>query len=82
MKLWMSRAVSTQQYTFWYVQPEVTWDRDEPIIGSELRNSELMLCNIANVSVLFPELEIPCGEMTEIEIVPLERGYYIGIVEE
>ncbi len=81
MRLWLSRAVSTHQYTFWYGQPEVTWDHDEPIIGFEMRNTALMLCNIPNIHVLFPALEIPPGEMVEVEIVALEQGYYIGTVE-
>ncbi len=81
MQLWMSRAVSTRQYTFWYMQPEVTWDRDEPIIGYEMRNTASMLCDTPNIHVLFPDLEIPPGEMIEIEIVELKNGYYVGFVE-
>lgn len=83
MKLWMSRGFQTGGYTFWRVRPEVGWNsRDEPQIGYELMNSGFELCEMHNVGVLFPDFEIPPGEMVEIEIVPLERGYYIGIVEE
>jgi len=82
VKLWMSRAISTKGYTFWRVQPEITWDRDEPVIGFSQRNGEQMVCNIHNIHVLFPHLSIPPGEMVEVEIIPLERGYYFGGVEE
>ncbi len=83
MKLWMSRGFQCGSYTFWKKQPEVEWNsRDEPQIGYKLMHSGFEICEMHNVGKLFPELEIPPGEMVEIEIVVLERGYYIGIVEE
>ncbi len=81
MRLWMSKMMGTQQCTFWFVQPEVTWDRDKPRIGYELRNTEKMLCNM-HIDELFPRLSIPPGEMTQVDIIPLENGYYIGLVDE
>lgn len=83
MALWMSRGFHFGGYTFWRVRPEVDWNsRDEPYIGRSLEGSGFEMCETINIGVLFPDLAIPYGEMTEVEIVPLASGYYIGTVEE
>ncbi len=83
MRLWMSRSAITRQYAFWHEQPDVMWsDSGEPLIGYNFIGTEKHLCEMANVHELFPALEIPPGEMVELELVPLEGGYYIGVVDE
>ncbi len=83
MKLWMSRSAITKQYTFWYEQPDVTWnDVGEPRIGYDIMNTDKQVCGMgSNVHILFPNLEIPPGEMAEVELIELENGYYISIVD-
>ncbi len=82
MVLWMSRGFHFGGYTFWKIRPEVEWNsRDEPQIGYKLMNSGFEICETINIGVLLPDLEIPYGEMAEVEVVELENGYYIGFVE-
>lgn len=80
--MWMSRSITTHQYTLWRSRPEVEWsDEGEPRIGFNLMNANKQVCTMINIHVLFPFLEIPPGEMAEIEVVEMECGYYIGLVE-
>lgn len=82
MRLWMSRSAVTHQYAFWSEQPDVTWsDQGEVRIGYGLAGTEKHICEMINVHKLFPALELPPGEMVEVEVIALENGYYIGFVE-
>ncbi len=82
MKLWMSRSVVTHQYSFWFREPGVWWaDDGTPRIGYELQGTSLAVCEMINIHKLFPALEIPLGEMAEVEVIEMEHGYYIGFIE-
>lgn len=79
MRLWMSRSIITHQYAFWLEQPDVIWGTNPD--GARIGYDSQDLCQMINVHKLFPNLEIPSGEMVEVEVIELENGYYIGFVE-
>ena len=82
MRLWMSRSGITHQYAFWRERPEVTWNsQGEPQMWYDPGTRDIKLCEMINVHKLFPSLEIPVGEIVEVEVIALENGYYIGFVE-
>lgn len=82
MKLWMSRSAITHQHAFWSQEPDVGWnERGEPRIGFALMGTPAQICDMINIHKLFPSLEIPPGEMAEVEVVEMEHGYYIGFIE-
>lgn len=81
MKLWMSRSRVTHGFTFWRRQPDISWSgTDEICIGYDTPDED-KICELHRVHKLFPALEIPSGEMVEVEVVEIENGYYIGIIE-
>lgn len=82
MQLWMSRSVVTQQYNFWREEPDIIWtEKGEPRIGYNDQGTEKEVCEMINVHKLFPALEIPPGEVAEVEVVEMHNGYYIGFIE-
>lgn len=83
MHLWMSRStVLPCLYSFWTVRPEVEWPKDDlPRIGIRFTNTEKNFWDVTNIHIMFPKLEIPPGEIAEVEVFEMENGYYISLVE-
>lgn len=78
----MSRSRVTRGFTFWRKQPDISWNStDEICIGYDMQEGD-KVCEMHSVHRLFPALEIPPGEMVEVEVIEMEHGYYIGLVEE
>ncbi len=78
----MSRSAVTYGYAFWRERPDVTWNSvGEPQMWFDPGSADIKLCEMANIHKLFPSLEIPPGELAEVEVIEMEHGYYIGFVE-